>query len=405
LARVQGGLGSTSSMVRLNSVEYKPISARDILVELKDTSELMVDLAYSAALFHSQALAEVVMELESHVDDLIYFLEMDLMLAARNAEDAEALVGLSKVGTSVDTISNAAADIALLVLKDVGIHPIVRDAFRRVEERVVRAVVKPGSSIVGKRVGELDPWVEVIAVRRDGRWIIYPEDGEVVEAGDVLIARGAPEEVGELVELAERRPEVAPTVEIPSKHFQAIADKLVELKDTSEFMVDLAYSSLLLNSRELAEEVMRLEDYVDDLHQEFELLVLSSGFSPADAKNFLGLIRLGVVTEEIADAAAEIAEVVLRGLKPHPVIRLVIRESEERVTRVQVSKNSKLVGVRLREARIPEETGMWILAIRRGKRLIRPKPDTRIKAGDILIACGYAEGEAELKALASPTGG
>jgi len=58
--------------------------------------------------------------------------------------------------------------------------------------------------------------------------------------------------------------------------FEKICNDLVELKDTSEMMIDLAYSSLLLNSRQLAEEVLELEDRIDNLHTEFELLVLSS---------------------------------------------------------------------------------------------------------------------------------
>ncbi|MEM2970361.1 MAG: PhoU domain-containing protein, partial [Candidatus Bathyarchaeia archaeon] len=108
--------------------------------------------------------------------------------------------------------------------------------------------------------------------------------------------------------------------------FEEIVERLAELKDTSELMIDLAYSSLLLNSKELAEEVQKLEEYVDKLHTDFELLVLSSGFKKEEAKGFLGLIRLGVVAEKIADAAAEIAEVVLRGIEPHPVLKLTIEE-------------------------------------------------------------------------------
>jgi len=165
--------------------------------------------------------------------------------------------------------------------------------------------------------------------------------------------------------------------------------------------MDLAYSSLLLNSRELAEEVQELEEYMDKLHTEFELLVLSCGFKPRESKDFLGLIRLGVVTEMIADAAAEMAEVVLRELKPHPIITLAIREAEETVTRLQVSDKSSLVGKTLREAQIPEETGMWILAIRRDGKWVRPKPSTIIKPGDFLIAAGYAEGEEDLVKLVS----
>lgn len=185
------------------------------------------------------------------------------------------------------------------------------------------------------------------------------------------------------------------------EHFRAIINKLVELKNTSELMIDLAYSSLLLNSRHLAEEVQALEERMDKLHTEFELHVLSSGFKPEESKHFLGLIRLGVTTEQIADAGAEIAEVVLRGLKPHPILKLAIEEAEETVVRVQVSPNSSLLGKTLREAQIHEETGMWILAIRRGDIWIRPKPSTIIKQNDVLIASGYAEGEEDLKKLAS----
>jgi uncharacterized protein with PhoU and TrkA domain len=190
-------------------------------------------------------------------------------------------------------------------------------------------------------------------------------------------------------------------VAITEKHFKEIVDKLVTLKDTSELMIDLAYSSLLLNSQALAEEVEALENHIDDLHTDFERLVLSSGFKPEESKDFLGLIRLGVVTEEIADAAMEIADVVLKGLEPHPILRLVIEEAEETVTRVTVSETSPLVGKKIREAQIQEETGMWVLVIRRGNWWLRPRPDTVIKAGDVLIASGYAEGEADFEALTS----
>jgi uncharacterized protein with PhoU and TrkA domain len=182
--------------------------------------------------------------------------------------------------------------------------------------------------------------------------------------------------------------------------FQKIVDALVQLKDTSELMLDLAYSSILLNNKELAQEVQELEEYMDDLHTEFEQMVLSSGFTPEESKDFLGLIRLGVVTEQIADAAAKIAEVVLREIEPHPILKLAIEEAEETVTSEQVSEDSPLVGKTLREAQIADETGMWVLLVKRGgKQWVRPKPNTVIEAGDTLIASGYAEGEEDFRTL------
>ena len=101
---------------------------------------------------------------------------------------------------------------------------------------------------------------------------------------------------------------------------------------------------------------------MDDLHTEFERLVLSSGFTPKESKDFLGLIRLGCSNREIADAAMEIADVVLRGLEPHPILKLVIEEAEETVTKVQVSKDSRWWEKRLRKLKSKKRPacGFWL---------------------------------------------
>jgi uncharacterized protein with PhoU and TrkA domain len=57
----------------------------------------------------------------------------------------------------------------------------------------------------------------------------------------------------------------------------------------------------------------------------------------------------------------------------------------------------------LKEARVHEETGMWVLVIKRGEKCLRPRADSRIQEGDVLVASGYAEGADDLKKLASPS--
>jgi uncharacterized protein with PhoU and TrkA domain len=189
-------------MVRVEKVEYRPVGVRDLLIEMKDLSELMIDLAYSAALFDSPALAEEVMEMESHIDTLTYLLNMNVMLAARDAEDAESLVGVTKVARATDKISDAAADIATIVIQGIGIHPIVREAFEKVEEQLTRVEVKPKSTLAGKQLGELElaakMGVDIIAVRRNKKWIINPEENETIKERDVLIVRGAPQGLEEI---------------------------------------------------------------------------------------------------------------------------------------------------------------------------------------------------------------
>jgi uncharacterized protein with PhoU and TrkA domain len=167
----------------------------------------MIDLAYSAALFNDKELAEDVLELESHVDTLAYLLEMEILIAARDAEDAEALAGVSKVASAADKISDAAADIAMIVLQNIGIHPIVSEVFEKVEERLTRARVRENSILAGKEIGQLDlaarMGVDIIAIRRNKQWIINPKETEQIKRNDILIARGAPLGVKEFKSLVE----------------------------------------------------------------------------------------------------------------------------------------------------------------------------------------------------------
>ena len=193
--------------MKLEKIEYKPIPVRDLLVEMKDLSELMIDLAYSAALFNSKELAKEVLELEERVDMLAYLLNMNVMIAVRDSEDAKRLVGVSAVASAADKISDASADIATIVLQNIGIHPVVRQAFDRVEEHLIRVEVKSDSVLIGATLGDLELaakiGVDVISIKRDGDWIINPKGDDKIIDGDILIARGAPHGVEEFSGLAQ----------------------------------------------------------------------------------------------------------------------------------------------------------------------------------------------------------
>ncbi|MEJ5327935.1 MAG: TrkA C-terminal domain-containing protein [Candidatus Bathyarchaeia archaeon] len=200
-------------MPKFEKIEYKPIPVRELLLEMKNLSELMIDLAYSAALFNDKDLAEDVLELESRIDTLAYLLDIEIMIAARDAKDAESLIGVSTVAAAADKISDAAADIAAIVTRKIGVHPIVGEIFEKVEERLMKATVKEGSEIIGKQIGELnlasEMGVDIIAIRRNKDWIINPSKRERIFLGDVLITRGAPLGISEFKLLVEGHPSQA----------------------------------------------------------------------------------------------------------------------------------------------------------------------------------------------------
>ena len=67
------------------------MSIKNLLIEMKNMSELMVDLAYSAVLFNSKAAAEEVIELENDINEMNYEIKKESLVAAHSYEDAEKL--------------------------------------------------------------------------------------------------------------------------------------------------------------------------------------------------------------------------------------------------------------------------------------------------------------------------
>jgi uncharacterized protein with PhoU and TrkA domain len=183
--------------------------------------------------------------------------------------------------------------------------------------------------------------------------------------------------------------------------FSKITEDLLELKDTSELMVDLAYSALLYDNEDIANEIIYLEDLADAIEKEVVLAALKDVERKGDPHRSYVMVRLAQAMEMIADAAVSMADVVLRDIEKNPVLRLSLRDSKTLITAVRVSKTSPLNGKSLGEARLASETGMWIVAIRRDKSYIYgPDENTVVKTGDQLIARGPKEGVPILRQMA-----
>jgi len=173
---------------------------------MKDIAMLMIDLAYSAVVFNSRDIAEEVLDLEEKIDVLTYLVQMNAMLAARDAEDAEQLTALLKVATATDKMSDAAADIAITVLKGIEVHPLIVEAIRTAEEPITRVIVSEHSVLSNKKLGELklrtDMGIDIIAIKRGHKWIYDPSKNTTIEVNDVLFARGSRTGIDKLTKLA-----------------------------------------------------------------------------------------------------------------------------------------------------------------------------------------------------------
>lgn len=190
----------------LHEVEYQPIPVRDLLVEMKDLSELMIDLAYSAVMFNDKDLADEVMEMEERVDYLGYLLLMNASLAVRDKKDAEQIVSIMKTASAANKISDAAADIAGLVIHDIGIPVILWLAVSQADEIVGRATILKQSMLVGKSLADInleeEIGADIIAIQRRRKWEINPPEAFELDKGDRVIARGSAESMKKLQRLA-----------------------------------------------------------------------------------------------------------------------------------------------------------------------------------------------------------
>jgi len=182
-----------------------PDNVKEIFIEMKNTAELMVDLAYSAVLFREKEMAEEVLELEEYLDLLNYNLTVRAVLSARNLRDAERITSILQMGRSIDEISNAAADLAKMVIEE-KLHPLINEVILESEETIGKAIVSPESVLVGKTLEELDlptnTGVWVIAIRRGKRWIFDPDEDTRIMPGDIIIGRGTRTALDYLKELA-----------------------------------------------------------------------------------------------------------------------------------------------------------------------------------------------------------
>ena len=386
--------------------DAEPKNVKDLLVELKDASELMVDLAYAAVFFNEEKLAEEVGRLDQRMNDHLRRLRTIAMLAARSPEDAEGMAGVLWIADAIEKIGDAASDVARVVAARLGIPDALRRDLRHADEMTARVRVRDAAPATGRSLRELSLPTEtgmwVMAIRSGQRWEFDPGPDDVIVVGDVLLIRGPEEGVNLVRELAGAPPTpLAPPDDTPAlSELDRAVDILVEMKDLGEAAVGLAYSSMLFNNRSLAAEVGVLEARSDVLQDELESWVLRAAPEARNVDELRGLIRLASASESICDAARDMTWYVEQGESLHPVVQIALEEAEETGAETVVMPGSPADGRSLKELAVETETGMFVLGIQRGTRwTYRPRGTYVLRAGDRLISVGPEEGEEELLAL------
>ena len=389
--------------------KIRTFNAKEVLVEMKDLSGSMLDLAYSAVLYSNPEIAKEVFRLEEMMHSLLYRLRIAIMLGARNLENAVEFAGILQIASAAEKISNAAGDIAKIGTTVDITGYLDREDF---EEAVINVRIKPSSVLKGKSLESLkletETGMRVLAIKRGSEWLYSPGKTERLREDDLVITSGPTEGIPAFCKMATGKEyterEVEREVEVKIKRLtEKIADLIAEMKNISELMVGLSYSAVTFYSKEIANEVKDLEESMDRMKEELEILVMEAARGVTEKSNFnelRGLLHIAGSSEIISDAAYEIADVVLRDIPLHPVFLASIEESDEIILKMEV-KNEEIFGKTLKELRIETRTGMFILAIRRkdGKLVYNPAGDAELRKGDLLIMRGPREGEGKMREI------
>jgi len=171
---------------------------KEILIQLRNFSQLMVQLGYAAIMEDSIELAKEALRVKSYIRDLDYELRKEALMVARlskyNKGDIPQIANILQIGVAIKEMSDGVDDLIDIAIRDVGVHPIIQMAFSRKEMRTMRYEVEPGSKLDEKTLEalDIDPKSEcrTIAVRRKSEWFLDPRPTMKISEGDVLIVEG-----------------------------------------------------------------------------------------------------------------------------------------------------------------------------------------------------------------------
>ncbi len=184
----------TRRMDAYEEVEYEPVTVLEILTEMKDLSELMTSLAYSALVLDSDPIGDEVEQLAQRMDWLKYQLRLIASMSVRTKEEAAQVAGILQIADASEHIANAAEEMVELLDADVEARPFLGKVMMDADDAVTTAKVPEESQAIGKTLGELDIetmiGVRVIAIRRGKRWVYDPNKNNQLKVGDVLLVRG-----------------------------------------------------------------------------------------------------------------------------------------------------------------------------------------------------------------------
>jgi uncharacterized protein with PhoU and TrkA domain len=288
-----------------------------------------------------------------------------------------------------------------------------------VPEPIVKINVNKGCELIGQTRREIHfrskHGVDLIAIRREGKWLFERDDNVLKD--DILIVKGVIQPITELKKLCKDQEPFSFDIEqeeikqILDLENLEICEKVEEIQrnyilitDISETMIELALAALFFRNEEVSEDVLEMEELVDGVNLALEKDLLDLAKLVETPRDLTGIMRIIFSCELISDAAAHIAENILKGFEPHAIFQQAIRETSEIMVRETLSEDSYFKNKTYSELQDKRyKRGFHIIALKRkNKWIYRFKPDFVFEEGDLLIGLGPIETVMEWRRCVNP---
>ncbi len=166
---------------------------QDLLVTMKESAELVVDLAYLYAFEDLPKIKTLILSTEDKIDKLQYeLIEEVLRLFKQDMIGKKTLMAYLRMADSFEEIADAAIKIAFGVSARHKPYTILEEVVDDSSEALDYIPVTKDSPYVGKTVKEaeyLDDFMQILAVRQKGQYFLFPKDDAKIKAGDGLLIK------------------------------------------------------------------------------------------------------------------------------------------------------------------------------------------------------------------------
>ena len=166
---------------------------------------------------------------------------------------------------------------------------------------------------------------------------------------------------------------------------------LEDLRRLSQIIVDLGYSAILQDDKDLAIEANILKRRINELSYDIRLSIIyaskSAWTTKREIEQLASVLQVGVAAKEISDGVEDLIAIVIRGNGVHPILKSVF--GRDYVMKVVEAKKN----ISLKDINITEEDSIDIEYIRRDD-LILFSPISEslsIRPKDIILLTGSPE--------------